>query len=100
MPATFSEAYARVKQLVADFRANEIVASSLWLEFIGAQRRHYTHRCDGLDRQIDALVYDLYALTPTEIKIVEGNPAWETEVINAAELAGFVNRALTFAKRA
>jgi len=28
------------------------------------------------------------------------NPAWETEVINAAELAGFVNRALTFAKRA
>ena len=32
----------------------------------------YTHRCDGLDRQIDALVYDLYALTSTEIKIVEG----------------------------
>ena len=24
------------------------------------------------DRQIDALVYDLYALTPAEIKIVEG----------------------------
>lgn len=32
----------------------------------------YTHRCDGLDRQIDALVYDLYALTPEEIKIVKG----------------------------
>jgi hypothetical protein len=32
----------------------------------------YTNRCDGLDRQIDALVYDLYALTPTEIQIVEG----------------------------
>ena len=32
----------------------------------------YTSRCDGLDRQIDALVYDLYALTPAEIKIVEG----------------------------
>ncbi len=31
----------------------------------------YTNRCDGLDRQIDALVYDLYALTPDEIKIVE-----------------------------
>jgi hypothetical protein len=31
----------------------------------------YTNRCDGLDRQIDALVYDLYALTPAEIKIVE-----------------------------
>jgi type I restriction-modification system DNA methylase subunit len=32
----------------------------------------YTNRCDGLDRQIDTLVYDLYALTPAEIKIVEG----------------------------
>ena len=32
----------------------------------------YTNRCDGLDRQIDALGYDLYALTPAEIKIVEG----------------------------
>jgi hypothetical protein len=32
----------------------------------------YTNRCDGLDRQIDAQVYDLYALTPAEIKIVEG----------------------------
>ena len=41
----------------------------------------YTNRCDGLprdgvlrslDRQIDALVYDLYALTTAEIKIVEG----------------------------
>ena len=25
-----------------------------------------------LDRHIDALVYDLYALTPAEIQIVEG----------------------------
>jgi adenine-specific DNA-methyltransferase len=32
----------------------------------------YTNRCDGLDRQIDALVYELYNLTPEEIKIVEG----------------------------
>jgi hypothetical protein len=32
----------------------------------------YTNRCDGLDRQIDTLVYDLYALTPAEIEIVEG----------------------------
>jgi hypothetical protein len=35
-------------------------------------KNFYTNRCDGLDRQIDALVYDLYALTPAEIKIVEG----------------------------
>ena len=32
----------------------------------------YTNRCDGLDRQIDALVYDLYGLTEDEIKIVRG----------------------------
>lgn len=32
----------------------------------------YTNRCDGLDRQIDALVYDLYGLTADEIKIVDG----------------------------
>jgi hypothetical protein len=45
-------------------------------ELAGAQsdkdKDFYTNRCDGLDRQIDALVYDLYALTPAEIKIVEG----------------------------
>jgi hypothetical protein len=33
----------------------------------------YANRCDGLDRQIDALVYDLYALTHAEIKIVKGS---------------------------
>ena len=32
----------------------------------------YCHRCDGLDRQIDALVYDLYRLTDDEIRLVEG----------------------------
>jgi hypothetical protein len=72
MPTGFDEAFRRIY---------EIVVSSLWLEFIGVQRRRYTNRCDGLDRQIDALVYDLYqpsprlrpagALTPAEIKIVE-----------------------------
>jgi type I restriction-modification system DNA methylase subunit len=35
----------------------------------------YANRCDGLDRQIDSLVYDLYGLTPDEIKIVEGAAA-------------------------
>jgi hypothetical protein len=45
-------------------------------QLVGAQsdkdKDFYTNRCDGLDRQIDAMVYDLYALTPAEIKIVEG----------------------------
>jgi type I restriction-modification system DNA methylase subunit len=32
----------------------------------------YANKCAALDRQIDALVYELYALTSDEIKIVEG----------------------------
>jgi type II restriction/modification system DNA methylase subunit YeeA len=30
------------------------------------------NKCAALDRQIDALVYELYDLTADEIKIVEG----------------------------
>ena len=33
---------------------------------------HYENKCAALDRQIDTLVYELYNLTPDEIKIVEG----------------------------
>jgi len=63
---------------VADFRANEkFYLSATYQELAGAQsdkdKDFYTNRCDGLDRQIDALVYDLYGLTADEIKIVEGN---------------------------
>jgi adenine-specific DNA-methyltransferase len=32
----------------------------------------YNRKCAGLDSQIDTLVYELYGLTPEEIKIVEG----------------------------
>ncbi len=32
----------------------------------------YANKCAALDRQMDALVYELYGLTPDEIKIVEG----------------------------
>lgn len=32
----------------------------------------YGAKCAALDRQIDALVYELYGLTPEEIQIVEG----------------------------
>ena len=34
--------------------------------------KHYQQKVDILDRQIDMLVYELYELTPEEIKIVEG----------------------------
>lgn|GEM_PF-2944757 len=35
-------------------------------------KKFRNYRCDGLDRQIDALVYELYALSSAEIKIVDG----------------------------
>jgi len=40
-----------------------------------ADRDFYGNKCAGLDRQIDALVYELYGLTADEIKIVEGAAA-------------------------
>ena len=33
---------------------------------------YWQRRCDTLDRQIDALVYELYDLTEDEIALVEG----------------------------
>jgi type II restriction/modification system DNA methylase subunit YeeA len=32
----------------------------------------YANKCTALDRQIDALVYELYGPTDDEIKIMEG----------------------------
>jgi len=37
-----------------------------------ADKDFYQNKCAGLDRQIDALVYELYGLTTEEIQIVEG----------------------------
>jgi len=37
-------------------------------------RDHYESKCAALDKQIDALVYELYELTPEEIAIVEAVP--------------------------
>jgi len=36
-----------------------------------AERNLYERKCANLDAQIDALVYELYALTPQEIALVE-----------------------------
>ena len=63
MPAGIDSAFAKGKELVADFRANEKFQLSP------------AHRYAGLARQIDAPVYDLNGLTPAEIKIVEGSNA-------------------------
>ena len=37
------------------------------------KRDFWTRKAQGLDRQIDTLVYELYGLTPGEIDLVEGN---------------------------
>jgi hypothetical protein len=60
MPAGFDTTFRKVRELVADFRAK------------GDSQDFDTNCCDGGDCQINALVHDLYALTPDEIKIVEG----------------------------
>jgi len=38
-----------------------------------AERQTLQNAVTATDQQIDALVYDLYGLTPEEIKLVEGN---------------------------
>ena len=37
-----------------------------------SDRRFYENKCAAIDRQIDALVYELYELSPAEIALVEG----------------------------
>jgi hypothetical protein len=37
-----------------------------------ADKEFYGNKCESIDKQIDALVYELYGLTPEEVKIVEG----------------------------
>ena len=37
------------------------------------ERTYLEDKCTGLDRQTDQLVYDIYALTPKEIALVENS---------------------------
>jgi hypothetical protein len=39
---------------------------------VPAERDLYRRQIEATDRQIDALVYELYGLTEDEIKVVEG----------------------------
>jgi hypothetical protein len=38
---------------------------------IDKDKDYYEAKCESLDRQIDSLVYELYGLTESEIKLVE-----------------------------
>jgi hypothetical protein len=37
-----------------------------------AERTQLERKCEWLDSEIDRIVYELYGLTPEEIRIVEG----------------------------
>jgi hypothetical protein len=45
----------------------------LLIKVSNSDRNHYENKCVALDRQIDALVYELYELTPAEIALVENS---------------------------
>ena len=75
MPAGFDTAFARVKELVADFRANEkFHLSGQYQEQEPAHEMHNDFQPLAFSLQpclSDALGDVLYALTPAEIQIVE-----------------------------
>ncbi len=47
--------------------------SRLAAEGVPHEKAALQRRIEMTDRQIDALVYELYELTPEEIKVVEGD---------------------------
>ncbi len=53
----------------------QMLAAKLQLQSARTDRDtdFYTNKCHALDRQIDALVYELYELTAEEIALVENN---------------------------
>jgi hypothetical protein len=53
---------------------DQIIVSNkqLHLSKTDSEKEYLEKKCKGLDRQIDALVYELYGLTEEEIKIIEG----------------------------
>jgi hypothetical protein len=85
MSTGFDAAFAQVKQLATDFWFNEkyhLSPASLVEQMLANRpqlaraqsdkdKDFYANKCAALDRQIDAMVYELYGLTADEIKIVE-----------------------------
>ncbi|MGD0650685.1 MAG: Eco57I restriction-modification methylase domain-containing protein [Verrucomicrobiia bacterium] len=58
--------------VVANVEAMLVAKKELARAKTGNDKTFYENKCADLDRQIDALVYELYGLTEDEIKIVEG----------------------------
>jgi hypothetical protein len=74
------EAFRKGCGLVSTFRAKQDyflvermldAKRRLGVALLDKHRNFYPSKCTHLDREIDALVYDLYDLTAEEIKLVE-----------------------------
>ena len=61
--------YERIVELVEQMLATKPQLAAAQSD---KDKDFYGHKCESLDRQIDALVYELYGLTDKEVKIVEG----------------------------
>lgn len=61
----------KVKQLAGMCKAMLSAKKQLAAARSDKDKDFYENKCTALDHQIDALVYELYALTPEEIRIVE-----------------------------
>jgi len=69
--------YDREQQSHNQFKANvnQLIESQKQLQIAKteSEKEYLEKKCSIIDKQIDALVYELYGLTEEEIKIVEGN---------------------------
>jgi hypothetical protein len=62
---------ARHDRMVSLVEGMLAAKKQLQLARSGKDKDFYTNKCAALDRQIDALVYELYELTTEEIALVE-----------------------------
>ena len=62
MAVSYADARIEVEELVERFARN-----------LDAYKQLYQRQIEATDRQIDALVYELYGLTEEETAIIEGN---------------------------
>ena len=65
MPVSVSYSQARTE-------VERLVERKLAGAAVPAERDLYRRQVESTDRQIDALVYELYGLTEEEIRVVEG----------------------------
>ena len=70
--ATFDSFQRELARLVDIFGKNLALTPKLRAATADAERQTLQNAVTATDQQIDALVYELYGLTPEEIALVEG----------------------------